>query len=246
MSNSISFPAASSDSRVALVLGGTGAVGRAVLHELSARGITTTFTYHTSTERAAELSSRYGFPGLPVDFADATATSALFAELDRRGFVPDVLIHCTAVSQVLPLAEVTPSDFARTLSVNAQSAFLACQWLAARRPSDCDVVFVGALTGSQSLPLPVPYAATQGMLPAMVMALAHELGPRRFRINLAALGLLDEGLSQTLDPKRRADYLTFSALRRVGSPRDAASSIVWLALENRAIHGKVVALNGGI
>lgn len=246
MSASVSSPAAPSEPRVALVLGGTGAVGRAVLHELSVRGIPAWFTYHSSAERAAELSSRYGFPGLPVDFADATSTSALFAELDRRGFVPDVLIHCTAVSQALPLAEVSPGDFTRTLSINAQSAFLACQWLAARRPSDCDVVFVGALTGGQSLPLPVPYAATQGMLPAMVMALAHELGPRRFRVNLAALGLLDEGLSQTLDPKRRADYLTFSALRRLGTTRDAAGTIVWLALENRAIHGKVVALNGGI
>ena len=157
-----------------------------------------------------------------------------------------MLIPCTAVSQVQPLAEVTLGDFARTLSVNARSAFLACQWLASRRPSDCDVVLVGALTGSQSLPLPVPYAATQGMLPAMVMALAHELGPRHFRINLAALGLLDEGLGQTLDPKRRADYPTFSALRRVGSLRCGEHHVVWLALENRAIHGKVVALNGGI
>ena len=44
--------------------GGTGAVGRAVLHELSARGITTVFTYHTSTDRAAEAIESYGFPGL--------------------------------------------------------------------------------------------------------------------------------------------------------------------------------------
>lgn len=241
----LAFTPASAPRR-ALVLGGTGAVGSAVLDELARRGLAATFTYCKATEKAAALAARYGFLGLPVDFADAAATAALFAQLEARDFLPDVLIHCAAISQPTALPDIAAADFARTVAINAQSAFLACQWLAKVRASDCDIVLVGALERGQSLPLPVPYAATQGMLSAMVMALAHALGARRFRVNLVALGLLDEGLSQALDPRRRSDYQTFSALRRVGTAAEAASTIAWLALENQLIHGKVVAANGGI
>jgi 3-oxoacyl-[acyl-carrier protein] reductase len=84
------------------------------------------------------------------------------------------------------------------------------------------------------------------MLGAMVMAIAHELGPRGVRINMVALGILNEGLSQGLLAQSRKDYETFSALRRVGTPDEAARMIVWLALENRYIQGKIVPVNGGI
>ena len=95
------------------------------------------------------------------------------------------------------------------------------------------------------MPLPPAYAASQGALSALAMALAHELGAD-LRVNLVALGVLDAGLSRQLSAGRRKDYQTFSALRREGTPAEAASVITWLALENRYIHGKVIAANGGI
>jgi NAD(P)-dependent dehydrogenase (short-subunit alcohol dehydrogenase family) len=94
--------------------------------------------------------------------------------------------------------------------------------------------------------LPVHFAATQGALSAMTMALGHELGPRGVRINLVALGVLDAGISAQLASHRRRDYEKFSALRRAGTPDEAARVIAWLALENTLIQGKVVSVNGGI
>jgi NAD(P)-dependent dehydrogenase (short-subunit alcohol dehydrogenase family) len=42
------------------------------------------------------------------------------------------------------------------------------------------------------------------------------------------------------------DYKKHSALHRLGTAREAARSILWLALENRYMSGKVLAVNGGI
>jgi NAD(P)-dependent dehydrogenase (short-subunit alcohol dehydrogenase family) len=78
------------------------------------------------------------------------------------------------------------------------------------------------------------------------MALAKELGPRGIRINLVALGVLDAGLSRELSPELLEDYKQFSALRRLGTPREAARAVLWLALHNRYMNGKVLAVNGGI
>jgi 3-oxoacyl-[acyl-carrier protein] reductase len=78
------------------------------------------------------------------------------------------------------------------------------------------------------------------------MALAKELGPGGVRANVVSLGMLEEGLSREVDPKLMADYKSFSALRRLGTPAEAAKAILWLALENTYVNGRVVAVNGGI
>jgi 3-oxoacyl-[acyl-carrier protein] reductase len=53
-------------------------------------------------------------------------------------------------------------------------------------------------------------------------------------------------LSKDLATRRRKDYETYSALRRRGTPDEAAKTIAWLALENTFIQGKVISVNGGI
>ena len=259
------------DVKRALVLGGTGAVGRAVLGELARRGVPAVFGYHRAEDRARELVRDHGHTAFCVDLGDAEATRAA---LEAQA-TPSVVIHCAAISGAVTLGELDgrspespvgvesdPAGLAggpggkaprgedvaswqRVMAVNVQSAYQVCRWIAARgRP--CDIVLVGGLDRAQSLPLPVHFAASQGALSALVMAAAHELGPRDIRVNLVALGVLNAGLSAGLAAGRRRDYEKFSALRRTGTPDEAAKVIVWLALENSYIQGKVIAANGGI
>jgi len=224
----------------ALVLGGTGVVGSAVLRELARRDVPAAFVYHRAEERAKALAAELGHAPVRCDLADAAATTAMLAEQTA-----DVVIHCAGVSSATPLAELDAAAWDAAFAINVRAAFLACRWVAARG-TRCDVVLVGGLDRAQSLPLPVHYAASQGALSALAMAAAHELGPRDIRVNVVALGPLEAGMSEGLASRRLRDYETFSALRRAGTAAEAAKVIVWLALENSLIQGKVVSVNGGI
>jgi 3-oxoacyl-[acyl-carrier protein] reductase len=229
------------DVKRALVLGGTGAVGSAVLRELARRGVPAAFSYLRSEARAVALARDHGHTAFRVDLADPAATRAALDAQDT----PDLVIHCAAISGALALAEIDLAAWQQAMAINVQSAYQVCQWIAGRG-KPCDIVLVGGLDRAQSLPLPVHFAATQGALSAMVMAVAHELGPHGVRVNLVALGVLDAGISAQLASRRRRDYEKFSALRRAGTPDEAARTIAWLALENTLIQGKVVSVNGGI
>lgn len=229
------------DVKRAVVLGGTGAVGAAVLQELARRGVPATFTYLSSADKAKVLALEYGHTGLQVDLADPVATRAALDRLET----PAILIHCAGISASLALDEIDLATWNRALAVNTTAAFVATQWLASRN-QPADIVLVGGLDRAQSLPLPVHFAASQGALSALVMALGHELGPRGVRVNLVALGPLSGGISSGLVARRRKDFETFSSLRRVGTPEEAARAICWLALENTFIQGKVIPVNGGI
>src|SRR5207244_4174523 len=103
---------------------------------------------------------------------------------------PTVFIHCAAITRNLPIAALTDEDWAAAIAVNCRSALIAIQSLAPAmaRAGEAHVVLVGALDRAQSLPLPVAFAATQGMLAASTAALSKELGPAGTRVNMVALG----------------------------------------------------------
>lgn len=232
----------------ALVFGGTGSVGEQVLRGLARANIPTAFTWNQSRERAHALSSELSMRPVQVDLSDAAATRAALRVLREEGFAPNLFIHCAGVNQGASLGDITDEKWAKAMAVNCQSAFIASQELAPAmaQTGEGHIVLVGALDRTQSAPSPVHFAASQGALSAMAMALAKELGPKGVRVNVVALGLLDSGLSREVGQKLVSDYKGFSALRRLGRPEEAAKAILWLALENTYMNGKVLPVNGGI
>ncbi len=232
----------------AVVFGGTGAVGAAVLRALASRGASATFTYCRSEDRAAELSRELGFRAVRLDLTDAAALRELVGRMGADEPVPAAAIHCAGSLDATPGLELSDEAWDRAYASNARAAFLVARDVGAvmARGGGGEIVLVGGPDRAQSLPIPVAFAASQGMIAATAMAFAKELGPRRVRVNMVALGLLDAGLSTRLDEGLRREYLAFSALRRLGTPDEAAAAIAWLALHNTYVSGKVIPVNGGI
>ncbi len=232
----------------ALVLGGSGAVGGAVVEALVGRGVDVVFTFHSARERALAISRAHGARAIAVDLSRPNAVRELVRGLEAEGQAPDTLVHAAGITRARRLGDLGDADWAEMLAVNLTSAVVAAQALApglAARGGG-DLIFLGGLDRAQSVTAPVGYAATQGALAAMTMALAKELGPSGVRANMLALGLLDEGLSRGMEEALLADYRRFSALRRTGTPAEVARAVAWLALDNRYMTGRVIPVNGGL
>jgi len=233
----------------ALVLGGTGVIGAAVVKALVERGLSTTFTFLRNEEKARTLASSSRATSMRVDLTQSKEILRLFAALDERGVTCDVLVHCAAVHASTKLTELTEEEVDHAVALTGRAAIIAVRELAsrlARREVGGHVVLVTALERTQSLPLAPAFAASQGMLAPLAMSLAKELGPRNILVNTVAGGLVGKGISQHLDPKRVKDYEKLSALRRLGTPEEIAAAVVFLGLDNTYMTGKTLAANGGI
>src|SRR5215813_11898713 len=73
----------------ALVFGGTGHVGSAVVKALSARGVGGAFTFLRSAERASALAAEAGLSAISLDMRDAAAIRRVI-----RDALPDIFVHC--------------------------------------------------------------------------------------------------------------------------------------------------------
>lgn len=217
----------------ALVLGGTGAIGSAVLRALAKKRVPATFTYRANEAKARALATELDQRAVALDLGDLGAVRSF----DLAGVTALVCCAASPFSK-----DETDDEIARALTVSVHAPLLLARALG----GPANVVFVGALHAGQSLPLSAPFAAAQGALGPLAMALAKELGPKNVRVNLVTGGLTNAGISTAIDPARIADYERFSALRRLGTPEEIAGPIVWLALDNTYVSGKVFPANGGI
>lgn len=237
----------------ALILGATGAIGQASAHALAARysqGAQTlelTLTYHEREGQATTLASELGARALRCDLSQASSRDALIAALIDSP--PQLIIHCAGTSPPeASLDSLTDERWAYVMGVNCAGFVQIIRGLRAAISAQggADVICLGALDRAQSLPLPVAFAASQGAINATCMALAHELAPEGWRINVLVSGLLERGLGASLATETREAYTRYSALQRPGHPDEIARAVVWLATDNAYINGKIVPINGGI
>ena len=228
-----------------LVLGGSGALGSALLRELKRSGAEVAFTFCRRAQLAAALGDELGFPAYAADLTQADAVDVLFDALARDARMPDVVIHCAGVAPIAAVGEVTAASWDAVHAVHGRAALLCAQQME-RRGLRGALVLAAALDGLQPVPAPAHYAASQAAMWGLTMALAKELGPKGILINLAVVGVLDGGIAQALDPKLRESYRRYSALGRTGTCAEAACGLRWLALENTYLNGAQFPLTGGL
>jgi NAD(P)-dependent dehydrogenase (short-subunit alcohol dehydrogenase family) len=63
---------------------------------------------------------------------------------------------------------------------------------------------------------------------------------------MVAPGILDGGLAGVLADELLQEYLKHSSLKRVGTGREVAELVAWLALENSYVTGQSIVLDGGL
>jgi len=236
-----------SDSRVALVFGGTGYVGREVVRKLALEGIRVAFTYRNNIDVAGVLETESGAKAYATNLAEPNQIRELFTRFDQDTFAPDILIHSAVVACRASTVDVADALADEMYAVNVRSILVAMQSFISRLGGRAaDVILTASQAGITRLPASPAFAATQAARMGLMHALAKELGSSGVRVNVVLLGLLDGGISEGINPVQRANYERFSAMSRVGSSVEVAAAIVRLALTNRWMTGSILPLTGGL
>ena len=185
---------------LAVVSGGSGGIGSAVIAELQDRGWDT-----------VSLSRREG-----CDVSDEEQVVSAFARLSRL----DALVNAAAVLTRRPFVDLTAREWDEHLGAGLRGAFLCSREAFRRMAQGGTIVMVSSLsgvTGAEKFPGMSAYVAAKSALTGLTEALAVEGRSAGIRVNAVSPGAVDT-------PMLARAGVGGPRLQ----PRDVARVIAWL------------------
>ena len=217
--------------KTALVTGGSGAVGAAVVRRLVAAGCAVAFTWRSGAERAAVLETETGAFGFQAELTDPEQVEKMVKAVEAKLGRIDILVNNAGQTQIVPFALIEAEDWDTMMAANLKTMFLVSRETVRgmiRRKAGV-IVNVGSLAGHRLLEVPVHYAAAKAGVTGFTMALAKELARYNIRVNEVVPGLLTDGVGKMVPEKEMAEYMRFCAAGRAGDPAEVAEVIAFLA-----------------
>ncbi len=238
--------------RVALVTGGSGGIGRAVVERLARDGMAVGVHYAGNRAKAEEAVAAIRAAGgraiaVGGDVADENAMSAAFDAVEAELGGIDVVVNTAGIMLLGSIATLNLDDLDRMHRTNIRGTVVVVQQAARRvRPGGAIITFSTSVTRTQ-FPTYGAYVASKAAVEALTLTLARELRGKDITVNAVAPGPTATALF--LDGKDEATiaHLAKAApLERLGQPDDVAETVAFLAGPARWVNGQVIFTNGGL
>jgi 3-oxoacyl-[acyl-carrier protein] reductase len=208
--------------KVAIVVGGSGAVGGAIARKLAAGGASVVLTARSEDElrataeaiRAAGGAAEY----VVADATDAAAVATLFDQVvDRLGGVDVVVnaISSDAGEQGVPLLDMTEDEFMAPVDICTRAAFLLAR--AAAGP----LAARGGVLLTVSVPMarmPAGLSGVFGPIYAMIEALSRQLADELGTQGVRAVCIRPTGMPESVDMGSNTRDVWGKAADKLGVP----------------------------
>jgi 3-oxoacyl-[acyl-carrier protein] reductase len=236
---------------LAIVTGGSGGIGRAIVQVLAAAGMEVIFTYRENAAAAAEVVAAN--PGSKIQSEmldvrdDAACTTFAGKIFDRTGRI-DLLVNNAGVIRDNPLAALETEDVRFVLETNVSGTFNVTRavvpYMISKRCGK--IVNISSVSGEKGGRGQTNYAASKGAINAFTRSLAVEVAPRGITVNAVAPGVIETEMSRPVRELAGEEIKSRILLRRIGRPEEVAYA-VWFLGSRYAdyITGQILHVDGG-
>jgi 3-oxoacyl-[acyl-carrier protein] reductase len=242
--------------RVAVVTGGSGALGGAICSALAQAGANIVVVYNTSRAKAEALAAELSAPGaikavaLQADVTvQASIESMLAQALAAFGRI-DVLINDAAYNRYIPFADLETLDEAvwnQIMQCNLTGPFLAMRAVAPimRRQSTGRIVNISSIAGFQPRGSSIAYAVSKSALLHLTRCMAVALAPNVLVNSVSPGYMVGTHMSSNLAPNTQENYLKTSALHSTPTLEDVAAAVMTFVTTD-SITGQTLIVDSGV
>jgi len=236
--------------RVALVTGSTRGIGRAIAEALSECGARVAIVGRDAA-KAAEVAAAISpeARGFACDVADPASVTALVSAVEEAFGSVDILVNNAGLTRDNIMLRLKDDDWDAVIDANLRGAFVAIRsatrgMMKRRWGRIINIASVVGLVGNKGQ---TNYAASKAGLIGLTKAVAKEFASRNILANAIAPGFIETDMTAAMTPEARKSLEGSIPLERLGSPKDVAAMVAFLASDHAAyITGQVLVVDGGM
>ncbi|MDR2208950.1 MAG: SDR family oxidoreductase [Azoarcus sp.] len=233
--------------RIAIVAGATGVLGRAICHELHARGASVICGYANRRREAEDLAAELG--GFAVELRSGMDLTETVRTLVKHHGGLDILVNAVGMNREGNAVALGPEEWRSVIEVNLDFAFSLTQ---AALPhmllrNHGRIIHLSSISGRAGGRGQINYAVSKAALDRMVRAFALETGRKGITVNCVAPGVIVSDMTERVRAEHEQELLSHIACRRFGEPEDVARAVAFLAEKSTGyINGIVLPVDGGM
>lgn len=240
--------------KVAVVTGGSGAIGGAICVALARAGAAVAVHYGTNRDGALGVADRIrSGEGRAVvvggDVASEQDVERFFREVREQLGRVDILVNNAGVLRDGLVVRMRLEDWRKVLDTNLTGTFLCTRealrdMLRARWGRIVNITSVVGLVGNVGQ---ANYVAAKAGIIGFTKAVAREVASRNITVNAIAPGYVHSRMTEGLDDEQRHFLTSQIPLGRTGMPEEIAPAVVFLCSDQAAyITGQVLNVDGGM
>ena len=239
--------------KVAIVTGASQGIGRDTALAMSSAGAKVVVAARNE-EKLTTLVNEIAAGGgeafaVKMDVADAEQIKAGFKQVLEKFGRLDILVNNAAVTRDGLAVRMKLDDWDAVLRTNLTGAHLCIQQAlpAMMKTRSGRIINISSIVAEMGNAGQANYVAAKAGLIGLTKAIAIEISSRNITVNAVAPGFIETPMTDVLSDKVKQELKTRIPLGRMGSPRDVAAAIVFLASDEAGyITGHVLDVNGGM
>jgi NAD(P)-dependent dehydrogenase (short-subunit alcohol dehydrogenase family) len=240
--------------RVAVVIGGTSGIGRAIAHGLAEAGadVICTSRRPDQVETAANEIEAKGRQTLRIvsDVSEKASLENLLAQCVAAFGKVDILVNSAGRTKREPTLDLDEETWHAILETNLTGTLRSCQVFGRQMIANGygRIINIASLSTFVSLFEVAAYSASKAAVASLTKSLAIEWAKSGVNVNAIAPGVFRTALNEKLldESDRGREFLTRTPMGRFGNVEELAGAAVFLASEAASyVTGEVIVVDGG-
>ncbi|MDP8266458.1 MAG: 3-oxoacyl-ACP reductase FabG [Candidatus Aceula meridiana] len=237
-------------SKIALVVGGSRGIGKAIVLKLANLGFDIWLTYKSNNDAANSVKKEVEKIGRKCELfsfdvsSHAETKKALSDKADQMP--PHAVVFNSGITRDNLLMWTTEKEWNDVIATNLSGFYNVTNSVLfpMLREKRGRIIAISSTAGEVGQAGQVNYSASKAGLIGACKALAREVGKKNIFVNVVSPGFIETDMTKDI-PKDKV--LPLIPLNKTGKPEDVASVVGFLCSEeNMYIHGQVIGVNGGL